>query len=353
MKALILSGGTGTRLRPLTYTSPKQLIPLANKPILFYLIEKIVKVGIRDIGIIVGDTQEEIKRGVGSGEKWNVNITYIYQSEPLGLAHAVKTAASFIGDSDFLMLLGDNMFNMDLDNLIGNFYAKESNTSILLHQVDKPSQFGVAVVEHGYIVKLAEKPQTFISNLIITGVYVFDKSIFTAIDQTLPSARGELEITDAIQKQLDLGGKVTYEKIKGWWKDTGKEQDILEANRLLLDDIENEMQSLPDSDSLYMGKLRIGKNVKVVNSIIMGPVVIDDDSMIVNSYIGPYTSISKGVKISNCEMDNCIILGDTQIENVTGRISGSLIGKNVLIQSNNKRPFANSFVLGDNSKIRL
>lgn len=353
MKALILSGGAGTRLRPLTYTSPKQLIPLANKPILFHVIDKIVKAGIRDIGIVVGDTRKEIKREVGNGEKWKINISYIYQSEPLGLAHAVKTAASFIGDSDFLMVLGDNMFSMGLEDLISNFHTKQANVSILLHQVDKPSQFGVAVVENGYIVKLVEKPQDFISDLIITGVYVFDKSIFAAIEQTVPSARGELEITDAIQKQLDLGGKVTYERITGWWKDTGKEQDLLEANRLLLDEMESEIQSLPDADSRYMGKLRIGKNVKIVNSTIIGPAIIDENSVITDSYIGPYSSISKGGIIHNCEIDNCIILEGTQMDSIDKRISGSLIGKNVLIQSSNKRPFANSFVLGDNSKIRL
>lgn len=353
MKALILSGGTGTRLRPLTFTNAKQLIPLANKPILFYIIEKVVKTGITDIGIIVGETHEEIKAAVGNGDRWNINISYIYQPFPLGLAHAVKTASDFIGGSDFLMILGDNIFSMELDVLIDNFYSNGGNTSILLHRVENPAQFGVAVVEEGRIVKLVEKPKEFISNLIITGIYIFDKSIFPAIDTTEPSQRGELEITGAIQKQLDTGGKVHYELIKGWWKDTGKLQDILEANRLLLDDIGSGLETLPDVDSIYTGKLQTGKNVVVNNSIIMGPAVIADGSVISGSYIGSYTSIGKGVMIHNCEIDNSIILDDTQLDNINKRISSSLIGKSVAIKGADKRPFTNSFLIGDHSVIQL
>ena len=353
MKALILSGGTGSRLRPLTYTNAKQLLPLANKPILFYIIEKIVDAGINDIGIIVGDTGEEIKSKVGYGRKWGANITYIYQPIPLGLAHAVKTASSFIGDSDFLMILGDNIFKMNLNSLVYNFYKSKSNSSILLHKVLDPSQYGVAVVEKGQIVKLVEKPKEFVSPFIITGVYIFDKSIFNAISNTKVSKRGELEITDAIQKQLDLGGKVSYELIKGWWKDAGKLQDILEANRLILDDIRSSVNTPTNENSIYSGKLQMGKNVLIENSIITGPTTIADDVSIKNCFIGPYTCIGQGVNIVNCEIENCIILENSSLLDIDKRISNSLIGKSVLIRGAQSRPYTNSFLIGDNSEIQL
>ena len=353
MKALILSGGTGSRLRPLTYTNAKQLLPLANKPILFYIIEKIVDAGINDIGIIVGDTGEEIKSKVGYGRKWGANITYIYQPIPLGLAHAVKTASSFIGDSDFLMILGDNIFKMNLNSLVYNFYKSKSNSSILLHKVLDPSQYGVAVVEKGQIVKLVEKPKEFVSPFIITGVYIFDKSIFNAISNTKVSKRGELEITDAIQKQLDLGGKVSYELIKGWWKDAGRLQDILEANRLILDDIRSSVNTPTNENSIYSGKLQMGKNVLIENSIITGPTTIADDVSIKNCFIGPYTCIGQGVNIVNCEIENCIILENSSLLDIDKRISNSLIGKSVLIRGAQRRPYTNSFLIGDNSEIQL
>lgn len=353
MKALILSGGSGTRLRPLTYSTAKQLLPLANKPILFYLIEKIRKAGITDIGIIVGETREEVKKAVGNGVKWGVNIEYIYQPQSLGLGHAVWTAAEYLGRSDFLMVLGDNMLSMDFDILLNNFYASKANTAVLLHQVQNPSQYGVAVVEEGYITKLVEKPPEFISNLILTGVYVFDPSIFEAIEKTVPSARGELEITDAIQKQLELGRKVTYELIEGWWKDTGKIEDLLEANRLVLDEIPIESRTCSHSDSSISGRVHTGKNVIIVNSIIQGPVHIEEDVLIVDSCVGPYTSIGRGAKIKECEIDNCIILDGAELESVKKRMSKSLIGKNVSIKSIAKRPFISSFFVGDHSEIYL
>lgn len=353
MKALILSGGTGTRLRPLTYTNAKQLLPLANKPILFHIIEKIIKTGINKICIIVGDTNEEVRRIVGNGDRWNVDISYIHQPLPLGLAHAVKMASEFIGEEDFLMVLGDNVFNMALDPLIENFHTNNANSTILLHKVENPSQYGVAVVENNCIVRLVEKPKEFISDLIITGVYIFDKSIFTAIDHTEPSPRGELEITDAIQELLSTGGNVTYEIIQGWWKDTGKLQDMLEANRMILDEIDCDNQSTSKDNTVYMGKLCISKSAIIKNSIIAGPTSIDDDSIIIDSYIGPYTSIGKGVEINNCEVDNCIILENTRLEGINKRISSSLIGRNVSIKAINKRPYSNSFLVGDSSELYL
>jgi len=353
VKALILSGGTGTRLRPLTYTNAKQLLPLANKPIIFHIIEKIAKTGINKIGIIVGDSHEEVKRTVGNGERWNVDICYIHQPLPLGLAHAVKTASDFIKDEDFLMILGDNVFNMPLDTLIDNFHINKANSTLLLHKVENPSQYGVAVVDKDHIIKLAEKPKEFISDLIITGVYIFDKSIFPAIDNTKPSLRGELEITDAIEELLHTGGNITYEILHGWWKDTGRLKDMLEANSFILDEMESDNQSVQDDNTVYIGKLRISKGANIKNSTISGPATIDDNSIIIDSYIGPYTSIGKGVRITNCEVDNCIILENTQLDGIKKRISSSLIGRNVSIKAAEKRPFSNSFLVGDNSELYL
>lgn len=353
MKALILSGGTGTRLRPLTYTNAKQLLPLANKPILHHIIEKIIRAGISDIGIIVGDTHEQVMQSIGNGDRWNINISYIHQSQPLGLAHAVKTAAGFIGKDDFLMVLGDNVFSMDLDILIENFHTNKANSSILLHKVENPSEYGVAVVENDRIVKLIEKPKSFVSNLIITGIYVFDNSIFEIIDNTKPSKRGELEITDAIQMQLDKGGKVTYELIRGWWKDTGNLNDILEANRLILDEIQSKNKGAENDGLTCVGELNTGKNVIIENSIISGPVVIDDDSVITKCRIGPYTAIGKGVRINDCQIDNSIILDNTSLCSISKRVSGSLIGRYVIVKSADEMSHSKKFLLGDNCEIYL
>ncbi|MCM1565432.1 MAG: glucose-1-phosphate thymidylyltransferase [Dehalobacter sp.] len=341
MKALILSGGTGTRLRPLTYSKAKQLLPLVNKPVLIYLIEKIARAGIHDIGIIVGDTQEQVKKTVGSGEAWGTAITYIHQHKSLGLAHAVRTAADFLGRDDFVMILGDNIFNMELDSFIQNFYQQKANTSVLLHTVSNPSQFGVAVVKDGFVTALYEKPEKYISNLIITGVYAFDHSIFAAIDRIKPSRRGELEITDAIQNQLKNGARVTCDLVRGWWKDTGKLNDILEANRLMF-------------DAALAEKVQMGNNVTIRNSIIQGPVHLDDDAVITDSFIGPYTTVGRRTRITECEIENCIILEDTQLANVSKKISGSLIGNQVSIQgSPENSSLVSTFFLGDHCQIDL
>lgn len=353
MKALILSGGTGTRLRPLTFTNAKQLLPLANKPILFHIIEKIVKEGINKIGIIVGNTHEEVRKTVGNGERWNVEITYIYQPLPLGLAHAVKIASDFIDGEEFLMILGDNVFNMSLTTLIDNFHTSNASSSILLLKVENPSQYGVAVVDNDRIIKLVEKPKEFISDLIITGVYIFDKNIFTAIDKIRPSDRGELEITDAIQKLLDMGGKVTYELLRGWWKDTGKLQDMLEANRSILDETEYCETALCSDNSLLQGKMQISKGVIIKDSTVIGPCAVDSGATIIGSHIGPYSSIGRDVFIKNCRIANSIILENTHLENLHCRVNDSLIGKNVSIKAIDKQEDSNSFLLGDYSELYL
>ncbi len=353
MKALILSGGSGSRLRPLTYTNAKQLLPLANKPILFYVIEKIVKLGISEIGIIVGDTHEEVMATVGKGDRWNVNIEYIHQAKPIGLGHAVKIASNFIGRDDFIMILGDNIFSMDLDALQMNYYVNKANTTILLHKVKDPSRYGVAVVDNHHVIKLVEKPAKFLSDLIITGIYIFDNSIFQAIDNTAPSTRGELEITDAIQNQIYSGGKVAFETITGWWKDTGKLDDMLEANRLIMDDADGGNKLIECDNSVCTGKIWLGSNVTICNSKIIGPVAIGDNAVITDSYIGPYTSIGALSEISNCELDNCILLKQVKMEGVQKRISGSLIGNNATIKASKTHPLSCNFLVGDNSNISI
>lgn len=351
MKALILSGGTGTRLRPLTYSHAKQLIPIANKPILFYIIEKIVSAGIKDIGIIIGDTGNEVRKAVGNGEVWGANITYIHQTLPLGLAHAVKTASGFLGESTFLMILGDNLFSMELNSFIEHFEKSRANTSVLLHKVVDSTGFGVAVVKDEQIEKLIEKPDKNISDLIITGIYLFDNTIFKAIDEIKPSPRGELEITDAIQKLLETGGKVTYKIVKGWWKDTGKLYDILETNCLLLD-------SMTESDlySYYSGtantdRIFTGQNVRIDSCNICGPVIIGHNCKISNSHLGPYVSIGDNVTITGCDIENSIILEDSTFENVPNKISMSLVGRYVTLKGIRESPHSTSFFTGDNDSI--
>ncbi|MBI2251648.1 MAG: glucose-1-phosphate thymidylyltransferase [Armatimonadetes bacterium] len=291
MKGLILSGGKGTRLRPLTHTSAKQLIPIANKPILFYALENLVEAGIKDIGIIVGDTKKEIMEAVGNGKAFNCKITYIEQESPLGLAHAVLTAEDFIKEEPFTMFLGDNFIKGGITDFVKEFYREKPNALILLTEVPNPWDFGVAELKNKTVVKLVEKPKNPKSNLALVGVYIFDSHIFKASKKIKPSFRGELEITDAIQGLIDQGLKVNPHLIKGWWKDTGKLEDILEANRIVLETIENKIHGNIDNLSQITGKAIIEKGVKIKNSVIRGPVIIGENSRIINSYIGPFTSI--------------------------------------------------------------
>jgi len=336
MKALILSGGSGVRLRPLTYTGAKQLLPVANKPILFYIIEKIVQAGIREIGVIVGDTCEEVEAAVGSGESWGVDITFIRQSEPLGLAHAVKIAADFLRPDDFIMVLGDNLFQMDLTGVITDFRTKAVNAMIVLHESDNPSQYGVAVVDGEHVIRLVEKPRDPPGNLIITGIYIFDESIFDAIEKTVPSKRGELEITDAIQALVDMGGKVGYCLTEGWWKDTGSLEDLLEANRLVLDG---------------MGGM-IGTDGQMVlkDSVLEGPVVSGSNVSITGCRLGPYVSIGDNVTLSGCRIKNSIILEGAVVKNLNKDITSSLIGKDTTIEGGCT---AMAFFVGSGNKIIL
>lgn len=349
MKALILSGGTGSRLRPLTYTGAKQLIPVANKPILHYAIEAIREAGIRDIGIVVGDTREEIQRNVGDGSRWGVSVTYIYQDAPLGLAHAVKIAEPFIGDDSFLMYLGDNLVRDGIQTFVEQFREHQPNALILLSHVPEPERFGVAEIEDGVVVRLVEKPKVPPSDLALVGVYLFDRHIFRAVNEIRPSWRNELEITDAIQHLIDHGFNVESHIIDGWWKDTGKPEDVLEANRMMLEFIQPEVLGSVDHDSRISGRVKIEAGAEVVNSIIRGPAIVGPGARIVNAYIGPFTSISAGVRITDSEIENSIVLQDTIVHGIPSRIDNSLIGKNVRIARIAERPKALNFILGDNS----
>ncbi|HEX9940545.1 MAG TPA: glucose-1-phosphate thymidylyltransferase [Thermoanaerobaculia bacterium] len=357
MKGLILSGGKGTRLRPLTHTSAKQLVPVANKPVLFYAIESIVAAGITEIGIIVGDTRGEICAAVGDGSRFGARVTYIDQEAPLGLAHAVKVAEEFLGDAPFVMYLGDNLIAGGITALVEEFRTLGCNSEILLAEVPNPEQFGVAeLTSAGKVWRLAEKPREPKSNLALVGVYMFDSSIFESVRRIKPSARGELEITDAIQDLIDRGLDVHPHIVRGWWKDTGKLEDMLEANRIVLETLEvrrGANRGEIGSGSRIEGRVQIGEGVELIDSLVRGPVVIGDGTRLEHAFIGPYTSIGERCTLIRCEMENSIVLADCEIRDIPLRIDGSLIGRNVRIVKTDYKPKAYRFMLGDNSEVGI
>lgn len=353
MKGLILSGGKGTRLYPITYTSAKQLVPIANKPVLFRVIEAIVEAGIRDIGIVVGDTAEEVMEAVGDGSRWDCRITYIRQEAPLGLAHAVKISQDFLGDERFVMFLGDNVIQGGISPLIAQFATSDYNCQIVLTRVEHPEQYGVAELKDGRIVRLVEKPRHPKSNLALVGIYMFDHHIFEAVNAITPSWRGELEITDAIQYLIDHGYKVYPHIHEGWWIDTGAPGDLLEANSLVLDEIAHTIEGYVDRDSEINGKVTIQKGAEIINSRIRGPAIIGEYSRIVNSYIGPFTSIYHHVLIENSEIEHSIVLEYSKIIDIPQRIEDSLIGRNVEIRRSPLKPKAYKMTLGDNSRVGI
>jgi glucose-1-phosphate thymidylyltransferase len=353
MKALILSGGKGTRLRPITHTGAKQLIPVANKPILFYAIEAIRDAGIKDIGIIVGDTGEEVKAAVSDGRKFGVKITYIQQDEPRGLAHAVLIARDFLKDDAFVMYLGDNLIKSGITNLVEQFKQKSPNSQILLAHVKNPNQFGVAELKNSKVIRLEEKPKKPKSDLALVGVYMFDKNIHTAVRSIKPSKRGELEITDAIQWLIDNKFKVLPHIVTGWWKDTGKLEDMLEANRMMLDICETDIKGAVDKHSRVEFKVVLSKGAIVQHSTIRGPAAIGSGARIINSYIGPFTSISSGTQVINSEIEHSIILENCLIEDVGIKIEDSLVGRNVEVKKLNEKPKVYRLLLGDNSRVGL
>lgn len=353
MKALVLSGGDGTRLRPITHTSAKQLIPIANKPILFYVLENIKEAGIDDIGIVVGRTKQEIINAVGDGNNWGLKVSYIEQGAPLGLAHAVKISEDFIKEEPFVMFLGDNLIKDGITRFVKEYQENGANSQILLARVREPQRFGVAELVDGRVVKLVEKPKNPKSDLALVGVYMFDKSIFTAVKNIKPSWRNELEITDAIQYLIEHNFEVRSQIITDWWKDTGKLEDILEANRLVLETIQTQIEGLVDKDSKIEGKVRIEKKAEIVNSTIRGPAVIGRDTKIISSYVGPFTSIYHNVEINSSEIEHSIILENTTICDIGTRIENSLLGKNVEVAKSPMKPKAYQLMLGDSSRVGI
>jgi glucose-1-phosphate thymidylyltransferase len=353
VKGLILSGGKGTRLRPLTHTNAKQLVPIANKPVLFYGLEAIREAGITDVGIIVGETRPDIESAVQDGSQWGLRVTYIDQPEPLGIAHAVAIAEPFIGKDHFVVYLGDNLLRDGIAELVGEFRQRSPNSQIMLARVDDARQFGVAELDGDRVVRLEEKPKEPKSDLALVGVYMFDSSIFEAVKHIEPSWRNELEITDAIQHLIENGYNVESHTINGWWKDTGKLEDMLEANRIVLDTFEDRVEGSVDEASMVDFKVVVENGAEIRNSVIRGPAIIGSGAKIESSYIGPFTSIDQGVRIINSEIENSIILGGSLIENIPERIADSLIGRDVVVAKSSVKPRVYRFMLGDASHVGI
>jgi glucose-1-phosphate thymidylyltransferase len=357
MKGLILSGGKGTRLRPLTYTGAKQLVPVANKPILWYGIESLVAAGITDIGIIVSpETGAEIEATTGTGDRFGAHIHYILQESPDGLAHAVKVARPFLQDDPFAMYLGDNLIQDGLSGFVDIFKTQALDALILLKSVPNPTAFGVAEVgPENRVIRLVEKPPEPPSDLALVGVYLFSPAVHRAIDQIRPSNRGELEITDAIQQLIDTQQAVQAETLAGWWLDTGKKDDLLEANRIILDEYLGaaDLQGRVDHRSQVSGRVTLGAGSTLVNCTVRGPVIIGENCRLENCFVGAYSSIADGVTLTDVEIDHSVVLQGAQIVGIGQRIVDSLIGQRARLTTAPQRPKALRFLVGDDSQIEL
>jgi glucose-1-phosphate thymidylyltransferase len=355
MKALVLSGGKGTRLRPLTHTMPKQLVPVANEPILGYVFRHIQDAGIKEVGVVVSpETQKDVRQFLGKGSRWRVRTTFIPQKEPLGLAHAVKVARPFLGNSPFVMYLGDNLLAQGIRDFTETFQGAGLDALIFLKEVDNPRAFGVAVLnKKGEVTKLVEKPKKPPSNLALVGVYFFSPQIHGAIDRIQPSARGELEITDAIQELMATGGSVKGQILKEWWLDTGKKDDFLAANTVVLDDYtKRDIQGKLDSKSKVSGRVQIHKTAKIVNSNLRGPVVIGKKCEIVNTFVGPYTTIGHGTRVLNSAIEHSVILEKCHIENIA-RLEDSLVGREAKVVRGKNQSHALRLLIGDNNVVEV
>jgi glucose-1-phosphate thymidylyltransferase len=353
LKGLILTGGKGTRLRPFTYTGAKQLVPLANKPILFYAIEELVACGITELGLVVGETKEQVRAAVGDGSHFGAKVTYIEQPEPLGIAHGIKIAEDFLANSPFVLFLGDNFIKEGISRYVEQFRTGGHDSLVLLCHVERPQEFGVAEFEGERLVRVVEKPADPPSDLAVIGIYFFDSKVFDAVRRIKPSARGELEITDTIQCLIDDGLDVRAEVIAGRWIDTGKHDDLLTANHLILEDLQPAMLGSCDSASKIEGRVVIQEGAEIVNSRINGPAIIGERTRVVNSYIGPFTSIYHDCVIADTEIAASVVLEDTTIESVAHRIEHSLIGRNVELRGTDKRPHSYTMILGDYSKVHM
>ncbi len=353
MKGLVLSGGKGSRLRPLTYTRAKQLVPVANKPALFYGIEALAAAEVRDIGIVVGDTRNEIRAAVGDGSQWDVTVTYIEQDAPSGLAHAVLISEPFLGDEPFVMYLGDNLLKKGITPFVEEFKRAKPAAQILLTRVPDPQMFGVAELADGKVLRLVEKPKEPKSDLALVGVYMFGPEIFESVKQITPSARNELEITEAIQHLIDRGCVVRPHLVDGWWKDTGKLDDMLEANRLILETFDRRVDGTVDAESRVEGKVVEEPGAQIVGSVVRGPVIIGANARVEQAYVGPFTSIMNDVEIRGSEIEHSIVLEGSVLSELSNRVIDSLIGRNVRIYRQPDKPSAYRFMLGDNSEVGI
>ncbi|MBL8720160.1 MAG: glucose-1-phosphate thymidylyltransferase [Myxococcales bacterium] len=356
MKGLVLAGGSGTRLRPLTYTGAKQLVPVANRPVLFYVIDNLVHAGVTDIAVIISpETGGEIRRALGDGSAFGARLEYTLQDRPAGLAHAVATARPFLEGSDFVMYLGDNLVGMKIQEAVEAFTADPSlAASVMLKEVPNPSSFGVAEVDAaGNVVGLVEKPREPKSNLALVGIYLFRPSIFDAIAQIKPSPRGELEITDAISKLIELGGTVKFTRLTSWWLDTGKKDDMLLANDTVLDDwLVSGVEGHVDAESKVSGRVRIGKGARIVRSVIRGPTIVGENVEIVDSKIGPFTAIGDGVRVIRSTVEHSVLMAESSITDIP-RLEDSLLGKRVLVRPGPARHGALSLMVGDDCVVEL
>lgn len=355
MKGLILSGGKGTRLRPFTYTGAKQLVPVANKPVLFYAIEDLVEAGVKDIGIVISpETGDQVKQAVGDGARFGACVEYILQDAPRGIAHGIKIAREFIGDDSFVLFLGDNFIRDGIVSQVRAFRERAMNAQIILYKMDDPSAMGVAILDgNGRVTRLVEKPKQFVSPYAVIGIYMFDKHVFDAVDSITPSARGELEITDALQWLIDRGLNVRAHLLEGWWIDTGKMIDILDANRLVLDILESRNEGQVDTASRLEGRVVLEKGAVVVNSLIRGPAIIGENTRIENAFVGPYTSIYHDCVIQNCEIEHSVVLEYSQIADAPARIADSLIGRHAQVLRANGRTKTHTMMIGDYSKVGI
>ncbi|MEO5987287.1 MAG: glucose-1-phosphate thymidylyltransferase [Candidatus Eisenbacteria bacterium] len=373
MKALVLAGGRGTRLRPITHTRAKQLVPVANKPVLFYGLEAIAAAGIQEVGIVVSDPREmlqpdhrtgemvtvlvnsqaEIRAAVGDGSQFGLKVTYIEQEAPLGLGHAVKISEAFMAGDSFVMYLGDNLIKDGITQFTQEFEVEKPDAQILLASVTRPWEFGVAELEGERVVRLEEKPKQPKSNLALVGVYLFTSSIFDSVRAIQPSKRGELEITDAIQHLITTGRNVRSHVIHGWWKDTGRVEDLLEANRIVLADLETLIEGTVDSATVIEGAVHIGAGTVVERSHLRGPLVIGAGARISDAYIGPFSALADGVELSKCEVEHSIILDNSRLHDLGARVESSLIGRDVTVTRSDLRPRAHRLMLGDSSKVEL
>ena len=356
MKALILAGGAGTRLRPITHTRAKQLVPVANKPILFYGIEAMVAAGITEIGVIVGDTRDEVTTALGEGDRFGATITYIPQDEPLGLAHCVLIARDFLGDDDFVMYLGDNLMERDLASFVAAFESARAGdeppaAQILLKQVPDPHRFGIATLDDaGHVVQLVEKPEDPPSDLALVGVYLFTERVHDAVAAIRPSQRGELEITDAIQWLVDEGERVRCELLTGWWIDTGKLTPLLEANRLLLEKIETDIAGTVDEASMIDGRVVIAEGAVITNSTIRGPVAIGSGTTVTDSFIGPFSAVGNRCVVAQSEIEHSVIMDGSSVVDIA-RLEDSLIGSDAQVSRSRQRPRALRLMVGDHCQI--